>query len=124
MQQLHENSPQADAVLRIIAAAPARRPVLIAGPTASGKSALALRIAETCGGVIVNADALQVFDGWRILTARPDDADLARAPHLLYGHVPMTAHIPWAIGCARWRRCSQAGRGRSSWAAPGSISPP
>jgi len=88
MQQLHENSPQADAVLRIIAAAPARRPVLIAGPTASGKSALALRIAETCGGVIVNADALQVFDGWRILTARPDDADLARAPHLLYGHVP------------------------------------
>jgi len=66
----------------------ANRPVLIAGPTASGKSALALHIAETQGGVILNADALQVFDGWRIITARPPDADLARAPHRLYGHVP------------------------------------
>ncbi|WOI57009.1 tRNA (adenosine(37)-N6)-dimethylallyltransferase MiaA [Palleronia sp. LCG004] len=63
------------------------RPVLIAGPTASGKSALALTIAERHGGVVVNADALQVHDRWRILTARPDDADLARAPHALYGHV-------------------------------------
>jgi len=67
------------------------RPVLIAGPTASGKSALALHIAQTQGGVVVNADALQVFDGWRILTARPDDADLAAAPHALYGHVPFDA---------------------------------
>ncbi|MFA8443006.1 MAG: tRNA (adenosine(37)-N6)-dimethylallyltransferase MiaA [Yoonia sp.] len=67
------------------------RPVLIAGPTASGKSALALHIAQTQGGVIVNADALQVFDGWRILTARPDDADLAAADHALYGHVPFDA---------------------------------
>ncbi len=64
------------------------RPVLIAGPTASGKSALALHIAQMQGGVVVNADALQVFDGWRVLTARPDDADLAAAPHALYGHVP------------------------------------
>nr|WP_095597107.1 tRNA (adenosine(37)-N6)-dimethylallyltransferase MiaA [Actibacterium pelagium] len=63
-------------------------PILIAGPTASGKSELALRFAETQGGVIVNADALQVFDGWRILTARPPAADEARAPHHLYGHVP------------------------------------
>ncbi|EBA11013.1 tRNA (adenosine(37)-N6)-dimethylallyltransferase MiaA [Roseobacter sp. CCS2] len=67
------------------------RPVLIAGPTASGKSALALHIAQTQGGVIINADALQVFDGWRILTARPDDADLAIARHALYGHVPFDA---------------------------------
>lgn len=67
------------------------RPVLIAGPTASGKSALALRIAQTQGGVIINADALQVFDGWRILTARPDDTDLAAAPHALYGHIPFDA---------------------------------
>ncbi|PJI91957.1 tRNA dimethylallyltransferase [Yoonia maricola] len=67
------------------------RPVLIAGPTASGKSALALHIAKTQGGVIVNADALQVFDGWRILTARPDDADLMAADHALYGHVPFDA---------------------------------
>ncbi|MCI5039488.1 MAG: tRNA (adenosine(37)-N6)-dimethylallyltransferase MiaA, partial [Donghicola eburneus] len=66
-------------------------PVLIAGPTASGKSALALRIAESQGGIIVNADALQVFAGWRVLTARPDDADLSIAPHHLYGHVPLEA---------------------------------
>ncbi len=66
-------------------------PVLIAGPTASGKSALALQIAQNSGGVIINADALQAFDGWRVLTARPDDVDLARAPHLLYGHVPFDA---------------------------------
>jgi len=64
------------------------RPVLIAGPTASGKSALALEIAARHGGVIVNADALQVFDGWRVLTARPSLADETRTEHRLYGHVP------------------------------------
>ncbi|MCO8144440.1 tRNA (adenosine(37)-N6)-dimethylallyltransferase MiaA [Rhodovulum tesquicola] len=63
------------------------RPVLIAGPTASGKSALALAIAEGQGGVIVNADALQVFEGWRVLTARPTSDEENRAPHVLYGHV-------------------------------------
>ncbi|MDE3027799.1 MAG: tRNA (adenosine(37)-N6)-dimethylallyltransferase MiaA, partial [Paracoccaceae bacterium] len=57
------------------------RPVLIAGPTASGKSALALRIAETQGGVIVNADALQVYGNWRVLTARPSPEEEARAHH-------------------------------------------
>jgi tRNA dimethylallyltransferase len=67
------------------------RPVLIAGPTASGKSALALAVAEAQGGVIVNADALQVFSGWPILTAQPGADDLARAPHLLYGHLPPEA---------------------------------
>ncbi|WP_417248851.1 tRNA (adenosine(37)-N6)-dimethylallyltransferase MiaA [Celeribacter sp.] len=66
-------------------------PVLIAGPTASGKSALALEFAERDGGVIVNADALQVYDNWRVLSARPSDDDLARAPHALYGHVPRDA---------------------------------
>lgn len=76
------------------------RPVLIAGPTASGKSALALRIAETQGGVIVNADALQVWDCWRVLTARPTAADEARAPHRLYGHVARGA--PWSVG--HWLR--------------------
>ena len=70
---------------------PSDLPVLIAGPTASGKSALALRIARESGGVIVNADALQVFDGWRILTARPSDEDTALAEHALYGHVPFDA---------------------------------
>ena len=63
------------------------RPVLIAGPTASGKSGLALSIAEAKGGVVVNADALQVYANWRILTARPAETDLARAAHRLYGHV-------------------------------------
>jgi tRNA dimethylallyltransferase len=66
---------------------PADRHVLIAGPTASGKSALALEIAERDGGVIVNADALQVWSCWRILTARPDPAETARAPHALFGHI-------------------------------------
>lgn len=72
-------------------AVPADRPVLIAGPTASGKSALALHLAEAQGGVIVNADALQVYDGWQVLTARPSDAELGRALHALYGHVPWEA---------------------------------
>ena len=67
------------------------RPVLIAGPTASGKSALALEIAEAQGGVILNADAIQVYDNWRILTARPSPEDESRAPHALYGHVPRDA---------------------------------
>jgi tRNA dimethylallyltransferase len=64
------------------------RPVLIAGPTASGKSALALAIAEAQGRAVVNADALQVHDSWRVLTARPGPRETARAPHVLYGHVP------------------------------------
>ncbi|MDJ0860589.1 MAG: tRNA (adenosine(37)-N6)-dimethylallyltransferase MiaA [Dinoroseobacter sp.] len=66
---------------------PPDQPVLIAGPTASGKSALALEIAEAQGGVIVNADALQVYDCWQVLSARPSPEDQARAPHALYGHV-------------------------------------
>jgi tRNA dimethylallyltransferase len=61
-------------------------PVLIAGPTASGKSALALSIADQLGGVIVNADALQIWGCWRVLSARPSVGEEARAPHLLYGH--------------------------------------
>ncbi len=66
---------------------PDDKPVLIAGPTASGKSALALLIAQRCGGVIVNADASQVYDCWRIISARPSIEEEKRAPHLLYGHV-------------------------------------
>lgn len=66
-----------------------RRPraVLIAGPTASGKSALALALAERLDGVVVNADSMQIYDGLRILTARPSAEEEARAPHRLYGHV-------------------------------------
>ncbi|RLJ41731.1 tRNA dimethylallyltransferase [Litoreibacter meonggei] len=66
----------------------ANQPVLIAGPTASGKSALALHIATELGGTIINADALQVFDCWQLLSARPDESELAQAKHALYGHVP------------------------------------
>ena len=61
--------------------------VLIAGPTASGKSALALRLAERLGGTIINADSMQVYRDLSILTARPTDADEARVPHLLFGSV-------------------------------------
>ncbi|MBK0328597.1 tRNA (adenosine(37)-N6)-dimethylallyltransferase MiaA [Rhodobacteraceae bacterium F11138] len=67
---------------------PREAPVLIAGPTASGKSALALAIAERDGGTIINADASQVYDCWQIITARPDATETARAAHALYGHVP------------------------------------
>ena len=75
-------------------------PVLIAGPTASGKSALALEIASDQGGVIVNADALQVFANWRVLTARPGRDEQSLAPHRLYGHVPGDA--PYSVG--HWLR--------------------
>ncbi len=70
-----------------IGALPEDKPVLIAGPTASGKSALALEIAKRFGGVIVNADASQVYDCWRVISARPSAEDEAQAPHTLYGHV-------------------------------------
>jgi tRNA dimethylallyltransferase len=65
--------------------------VLIAGPTASGKSALALALAERHGGIVVNADSMQVYRDLRIITARPTPADEARAPHRLYGHVDAAA---------------------------------
>jgi tRNA dimethylallyltransferase len=60
---------------------------LIAGPTASGKSAAAIAVAERHGGVVVNADASQVYRDLRILSARPSPADEARVPHRLFGHV-------------------------------------
>jgi tRNA dimethylallyltransferase len=62
--------------------------VLIAGPTASGKSAAALALAEHLDGVVINADSMQVYAEAPVLTAQPDAAAKARAPHLLYGHVP------------------------------------
>jgi tRNA dimethylallyltransferase len=61
--------------------------VLIAGPTASGKSALALALAEAHGGVVINADSMQVYRDLRVLTARPTREEEVTAPHLLYGHV-------------------------------------
>jgi tRNA dimethylallyltransferase len=76
------------------------RPVLIAGPTASGKSALALALARAQGGVVVNADALQVFANWRVLTARPSPEEEAATPHALYGHVP--GDVAYSVG--HWLR--------------------
>ncbi|AYG66621.1 MULTISPECIES: tRNA (adenosine(37)-N6)-dimethylallyltransferase MiaA [unclassified Rhizobium] len=62
--------------------------ILITGPTASGKSALAVELARSHGGVVINADSMQVYDTLRILTARPSEADMDGIPHHLYGHVP------------------------------------
>lgn len=75
-----------------------KRALLIAGPTASGKSALALEKAVALGGVIINADALQVYALLRILSARPTPEEEARAPHRLYGHVG--AEQPYSV--AAW----------------------
>ncbi len=65
-----------------------RRAILIAGPTASGKSALAISLAERHGGVVINADSMQVYRELRIITARPTQEDEARVPHKLFGFVP------------------------------------
>lgn len=73
--------------------------ILIAGPTASGKSALALSLAERLGGVIVNADSMQVYRDLRVITARPTPAEEARVPHRLYGHVDASRR--YSVGA--WR---------------------
>ncbi|WP_420820690.1 tRNA (adenosine(37)-N6)-dimethylallyltransferase MiaA [Rhizobium tubonense] len=65
--------------------------ILITGPTASGKSALAVELAKQHGGVVINADSMQVYDTLRVLTARPTDEDMQGVPHHLYGHVPAGA---------------------------------
>lgn len=67
--------------------------VLIAGPTASGKSALALELARATGGVVINADSMQVYRDLRIITARPTRADEALVPHRLYGHVDASVNF-------------------------------
>ena len=89
---------------------------LIAGPTASGKSALAVRLAETIGGEIVNADSMQVYRDLEVLTARPSAAETARVPHHLYGVAD--AADGWSVG--RWLEAATAAladiatRGRSA----------
>jgi tRNA dimethylallyltransferase len=77
-----------------------RDAILIAGPTASGKSALALRLAEKLGGTIVNADSMQVYRDLRIITARSSPAEEVRVPHRLYGHVDAAEN--YSVG--RWCR--------------------
>lgn len=66
--------------------------ILITGPTASGKSALAIKLAQRSNGVVINADSMQVYDTLRVLTARPSAGDMAMVPHHLYGHVPAGRH--------------------------------
>ncbi|WP_427148719.1 tRNA (adenosine(37)-N6)-dimethylallyltransferase MiaA [Rhizobium leguminosarum] len=65
--------------------------ILITGPTASGKSALAVELAKRHDGVVVNADSMQVYDTLRVLTARPSEEEMQGVPHHLYGHVPAGA---------------------------------
>jgi tRNA dimethylallyltransferase len=72
--------------------------ILIAGPTASGKSGLALALAEAIGGTIVNADSMQVYGDLRVITARPTRQEEARVPHRLYGHIDAAEN--YSVG--RW----------------------
>lgn len=88
--------------------------ILITGPTASGKSALAVALARAHGGEVINADSMQVYDGLHVLTARPDEQDMQGVPHHLYGHVPAGE----AHSTAAWLKSAAAtvdavrGRGR------------
>ena len=80
------------------------KPVLIAGPTASGKSALALALAEAAGGIVINADSMQVYHDLRVLTARPTPGEEARAPHRLYGTIDAAVNFSagaWVADAAR-----------------------
>lgn len=74
------------------------RVALIAGPTASGKSALAIALARRAGGVVINADASQVYADLRLLSARPSDEDMDGVPHRLFGHIDGAQ----ACTAARW----------------------
>ncbi len=78
--------------------------VLIGGPTASGKSALALAVAEEFDGTVINADSMQVYRELAILTARPGPGELARAPHRLYGTIAAAERC----SAARWRDLATA----------------
>ena len=100
--------------------------VLIAGPTASGKSALALAVAEHIGGMVINTNSMQVYRDLKIITARPGAVETMRVPHILYGHVD--AAESYSAGRflemlpPRSRRAYAQGRFRFSSAAPAFIS--
>ncbi len=76
-----------------------RQALIVTGPTASGKSALGLEIAARAGGVIINADAMQTYGAFPILTAQPTEAERAAVPHALYGVLPLTE----TLSAQRWR---------------------
>ena len=88
--------------------------LVIAGPTASGKSGLALRLAEELNGAVINADSMQVYRDLHVLTARPGAADEARAPHVLYGYrdgAEACTAAAWAADAAdEITKCREAGR--------------
>jgi len=89
--------------------------ILIAGPTASGKSALALELAEKLGGTIVNADSMQVYRDLRVITARPTPEEEARVPHRLYGHVDAAENY----SAGRW--CRDVGEALAEIAGEGRV---
>jgi tRNA dimethylallyltransferase len=78
--------------------------IVITGPTASGKSALALALAEARGGTVINADAMQAYDAFPILTAQPTAEERVKAPHRLYGVLPLSE----TLSAARWRTLAEA----------------
>jgi tRNA dimethylallyltransferase len=82
----------------------AKHVLVVTGPTASGKSALALALAERRGGTVINADAMQTYDAFPILTAQPTPGERARVPHRLYGVLPVSE----TLSAARWRDLAMA----------------
>ena len=89
-------------------------PIVIAGPTASGKSALALALAEALGGTVINADSMQVYAELRVITARPSPAEEARVPHRLYGVLPASERCSAGIWRQRARAAIADARGAGS----------
>ena len=81
-----------------------QRVLVVSGPTASGKSALALALAEARNGVVINADAMQTYDAFPILTAQPTAEERARVPHALYGVLPLSEKL----SAARWAELASA----------------
>lgn len=81
-----------------------QRVIVVTGPTASGKSALALALAEWLRGTVINADAMQTYNAFPMLTAQPTAAERARVPHVLYGVLPLSE----ALSAARWRALASA----------------
>lgn len=79
--------------------------ILIAGPTASGKSALAVELAERTNGVVINADSMQLYRELRLVTARPDTIDEARVPHWLYGVLPSSEAFSTGAWLKRVAQC-------------------
>lgn len=94
---------------------PTKAPLIVfAGPTASGKSALGIAVAERVGGTIINADSMQVYRDLRVLTARPTDAEMAQVPHRLYGVLDGATHGTAAVwvGLARQAIAETIAEGR------------